>query len=377
MRLMEIAFWLALMTLAYVFVGYPLLVWALARVRPQSWAQADLCPPVSIIIAAYNESAIIRERLANCLRLNYPPDKLEIIVASDGSTDDTNQQVQDLAEGRVRLLALPRRRGKLAALNAAVPEARGEILVFTDANSEFQPDAVARLSANFAEAQVGCVAGRKTIRSSGQVRSEEEGWYWRYEDWLKRAESLIHSVVGADGSIYALRRELYPFPAADRGYMDDFVISLMVVQQGARVVYEPNAVIYEAAGNSAQTEFRRKIRTLSGGLAVVKTLWQLLLPTSPIWWQLWSHRVLRFAIPYLLIVVAAASVVLAGTSWFYALAVGTQALLYFAALSAAFGWQSRVGSLAYRLTVMNFVFVPALWRFLSGGTESMWDKMGR
>ena len=379
--ILEWMFWISILELFYVYLGYPILLWIVAKLKPKPIRKSLITPNVSVIIAAYNEEDVIQQRLENLLASNYPKDKMEIIVSSDGSTDRTNEIVRKMEEQHenIHLIASTQRKGKLAALNKAVPYAEGEILIFTDANTEFDSDAIKFLTQTFTDEKIGCVAGRKVIYEITRKGNEKaEGLYWKYEHFLKQKESLIHSCIGADGSIYALRKELYDFPDESRGYADDCRISLGVVAKGYRLVYEGKAKAFEPASSSLWREYKRKIRTLSGGLEGVVDLHRLLIPfRSPIWWQLWSHRLLRFAIPGFLALALISSGVLVLSNTFYASVFFLQILAYFLGLGGLLGNKHMIFRLSAYLTFMNFVFISAFWRFLRRQNESAWEKLGR
>jgi len=376
---MKSLFWISVVGLLYIYFGYPVILWMFAKIRPKLVKKDSATPGVSVIIAAYNEEGVIRQRLRNILDSDYPIDKIEILVSSDGSTDKTNYIVQEMASynENIHLVTSVERGGKTAALNKAVPYARNEILIFTDANTEFNPTAIKYLVRPFVDGKVGCVAGRKIIYG-GESNKEAEGLYWRYENFLKYHESLIHSCIGADGSIYAIRKSLYCFPNPNRGYADDGMISMAVITQGFRLIYEPEAKAYETSSSSLWREYRRKIRTLSGGLEWMATLWKLLLPfRSPVWWQIWSHRLLRFAIPYLLLFLFLSSVFLLSKGFVYSLAFFVQASAYLLGAMAIFGINCKISRISFYLVIMNFVFVSALFRFLRRKSEVKWEKFGR
>ncbi len=376
---MKYLFWISLAGLFYIYFGYPIILWIFAKVRRRPVRKGPITPGISVIIAAYNEENVIGQRLENILNSDYPLDKIEIVVSSDGSTDGTNFILQETASHseNVRFVNSPERGGKTAALNRAVPHAQNEILVFTDANTEFDTSAIKNLVRPFADEEVGCVAGRKTIYGK-ESNTEAEGFYWKYENFLRVQESLIHSCVGADGSIYAVRKNQYCFPDPDRGYADDGMISMAVIVQGLRLIYEPEAKAYETSSSSLWREYRRKMRTLSGGLEWMVTLWKLLIPfRSPVWWQIWSHKLFRFAIPYLLLFLFLSSAFLFSEGYIYSLAFFMQILTYLMGVMAISGATHKIFRLPFYLVFMNFVFASAFIRFLRRKSEVKWEKLGR
>jgi cellulose synthase/poly-beta-1,6-N-acetylglucosamine synthase-like glycosyltransferase len=325
-----ILFWLSLGSLMYVYAGFPLLVAVIGGLRRRYVRKQPVTPSVSIIIAAYNEEKIIAQRLENVLALDYPRGKLEIIVASDGSDDATPAIADAYAERGVLLLTLPRR-GKINALNAAVAQARGEILLFSDANSIFSPNALRKLAANFADPEVGGVAGNTGYRLQPDTESSGQGekLYWKYDTWLKEMESLAGNIVSAHGGMYAIRRELYQ-PIEDAAVTDDFTISTGVVEQGYRLVFESEAHAWELAVRHAGGEFWRKVRIITRGLRALILRKSLLNPFRYGFYSvvLFSHKLLRRLLPFSLPVLLVSSIVLAPTGRFYFWIAAGQGFFY-------------------------------------------------
>lgn len=333
---MRIIFWASVGLLIYAYALYPCILWLVAKLwRREHKTDPDYLPKVSLIIPAYNEESVIEEKLDNSLSLDYPVESLEVIVSSDGSTDQTVAIASKSAGDRVRVNDFRHRSGKMGVLNRTVPEAEGEIVVLTDANSIFRRDAVRKLVQHFADGEVACVCGVKTIVEDHRSELGEcEGWYWRFENYLKEKESEFGSCVGADGSIYALRKEYYPFPRTDRVIMDDFAVSLKVIESGRRAVFEKEALAYEASSSSLPGEFRRKARILAGALVSLTSARSLLLPwRSPVAWQLLSHKVLRWLGPLLMSSAFLANIFLGGL--FYRSMLALQILFYLSAAAGA------------------------------------------
>jgi len=290
----ELAFWGAIAMAAWTYVLFPACLWLRARLRPRPYRVGDATPSVSLVICAYNEEASLRARLENALALDYPSDRLEVVVASDGSTDDTNAIVRAFASRGVRLLALPRQ-GKIPALNAAVASARGEVLVFSDANSIYESGALRALLRPFADPGVGGVAGDQRYLRAGQLPDGGEGEraYWDLDRLLKRWQSAAGSVTSSTGAIHAIRREL--FRSVPSGVTDDFWISSNVVAQGRRLVFANDAAAWEPATPASGSEFHRKVRVITRGLRAVWLMRELLNPLRHGFYsvQLFSHKVLR------------------------------------------------------------------------------------
>lgn len=311
---MLIAAWVFGLSLAaclYVYAGYPALLLTLARVRPRPVRRAVVRPRLTVVIPAYNEEAVIEEKIRNTRTNGYPAELLEIVVASDGSTDCTNEIVRRFEGPRLRLLALPRR-GKVFALNAAVATATGEIIVLTDADVSLDPGALTRLVHNFADPEVGGATGRKAHAegSDGGAIGCGEGLYTRFDEWQKRLESRISSAVASHGALHAVRRELY-VPVRDAFAADDMAISMRVVLQGRRLVYEPDAVARVDAPADARAEFRRKVRIAN------QVMWAMLGLEGALWTsgfysvQLVSHKLLRYCVPIFLVSLFGANAALA------------------------------------------------------------------
>jgi glycosyltransferase involved in cell wall biosynthesis len=325
----RLLFWLSAGLIGYTYAGFPALVLARGRLRPRPHREEPVTPTVSIVIAARNEEASIGGKLDNLAALDYPADRLEVLIASDGSEDGTNELVAARAHDRLRLLALPRG-GKAATLNAAVAQARGEVLVFSDANSMFAPDALRRLVAPFADPEVGGVAGDQRYLADGGEAAVAGGErsYWSLDRAIKLAESRGGHVISATGAIYAVRRSLFrEVPASST---DDFATSTGVIAQGHRLVFAPDAVAYEPVGASAEVEFSRKVRVMTRGLNGVIIRRELLDPRRHGFYalQLLSHKVLRRLMAIPLIVLAASATALWRRSPFYAAAAAAQVSVY-------------------------------------------------
>ncbi|MCK4352415.1 glycosyltransferase [candidate division WOR-3 bacterium] len=305
---MKILFFLSLGILLYVYFGYPLLLLILSKIKKphnRSTAQLQSFPSVSLIIPAYNEEEIIEEKIKNSFSLDYPG-KVEIILSSDGSTDKTVEITSKFK--KVKINDFKERKGKMATLNRTLRGSyegtkapTGEIIIFTDANAMFEKDALKNLIRNFADKSIGCVCGAKRIKKENLPARRSalaggcshlvggcEKTYWKMENFLKEKESEIGSCI-ADGSIYALRKELYPFPREDKIIMDDFAISLGIINKNYRVVFEPKAVAYESASLNTFAEFKRKVRILEGALATI-----LSCPIKRVGFQIVSHKILRW-----------------------------------------------------------------------------------
>ncbi len=352
-------FWASLGLLLYVYVGFALLLAAVGLVLNRRVKKHPLTPSVSVVIAAYNEEASITERLDNLLELDYPRDRLEVIVASDGSDDATERIVEGYAGLGVRLLSLPRR-GKIHALNDAVAVASGEILVFSDANSIYDRQALRTLVRNFADPEVGGVGGNTIYitEKNADTCSKGENLYWNYDKWLKEMESRTGSIISAHGAIYAIRRELYQ-PLTDPAVTDDFAISTGVIEQGYRLVFEKEARAYEVAIPAANREFWRKVRMMTRGLRGVRLRRRLLNPFKYGFYAviLFTHKLLRRLVAAFLLTLFASSLALAPQGGFYALFCQGQMVFYALALVGYLLKDQRLGRL--RLLYVPFFYCLA------------------
>lgn len=346
-------FWFMIALLVYVYVGFTALVVLVAQMRRKRVRQAEITPRISLLIPVWNEERTIAERLDNALALDYPKDALEIIVPSDGSNDRTEEIVARYAAHGVRFLALPRR-GKIHAIKDAVAAATGELLVFSDANSMYERNALRMLARNFADAEVGGVCGNQIYvkAKSADTTSQGETLYWSFDKWLKQSESLTGSIVSAHGAIYAVRRSLYQHPAS-AAVTDDFAISTAVIEQGYRLVFESEAIAYEEPVSAAKREFGRKVRIMNRGLRGVLLRKRLLNPFRYGFYSviLFSHKVLRRMVSFFLLALLAISWVISTHSEFYFYAAAAQSLFY---VFAALGYLLR----SHRLGRLKFFYIP-------------------
>ena len=294
-------FWTALVGIAYVYAGYPILLLAWRASSRRSVRKQRQEPSVSLVIAMRNERKNVQTKIQNCLDLDYPRDKLQVIISLDAPTDGTEILVRNFAGSGVETVYSPVHRGKAEALNSGVAAATGEIVVFADSRQQFERGAVRELVANFADASVGAVSGELVLLDErGKESSDATGAYWRYEKKLRALESDIHSVPGATGAIYAIRRELFSQLTAGT-ILDDVVLPMRIAFAGKRVIFEPAARAYEYAGQSPISEYERKVRTLAGNYQLLAQMPELLSPRrNPIFVQFVSHKVGRLIVPFCL-----------------------------------------------------------------------------
>jgi cellulose synthase/poly-beta-1,6-N-acetylglucosamine synthase-like glycosyltransferase len=352
-----VLFWVSLGALMWTHVAYPLAAWSLARIRSRPVRIGDDLPHVTLIVAAHNEESVIERRIGNLRSLDYPTDRLEIVVTSDASTDATEELAQ---RADARVVRNPRG-GKVAAQNHAVRETAGEVVAFTDANSTWAPDALRRLVRSFADPDVAYVCGRLNVQADDG--RNQEGLYWRYELGVRAAESRVDSVTGGNGSIYAVRRSDYV--EVDPRFGHDLSLPYLMVQRGRRAVYEPEANAYEKATPTTQDEYRRKVRMFEHCWAIVLE-GKMLRRLRPLYLvEVISHRHLRYASGLLHLVLLGTSIALLGHGTIYAVALGLQLGLLAAAL---FG----VGVARYYVLV-TLATVQSLFNYVRRGVPATWD----
>jgi cellulose synthase/poly-beta-1,6-N-acetylglucosamine synthase-like glycosyltransferase len=365
-------FWGSLGALAWTHVGYPVAAAALARIRPRPIRKDDVTPEVSVIVAAHDEEDVIARRVENLLELDYPAELLEIVVASDGSSDRTDAIVDEIAArtSRVRLVR-SERAGKATAQNRAVAGSDTEIVAFSDANSTWAPNALRKLVRSFADPEVGYVCGQ--VRLDSQDGENQEGLYWRYELWQRQSESDIGSITAGNGAIYAVRRSDY-LGWDDPRIGHDFGLPFRLVQRGRRSVYEPEALASEKPASSVEDEYGRKVRMMTRS-------WRPLLDGSlartndPLFLaELVSHRVLRYGSGVLHVVLLASSAALANEGRVYRLALAGQLKLLALALAGRKRLPVPGAGIAYYYLLTTAATVDALVRYLHEGSPATWGK---
>ena len=306
---MELSFWIIFSIILYAYIGYPMILYFLSNYFPYDRNPAVVTsnnlPSVDMLIAAHNEERVIRSKIANSLLLDYPSNSFNIWIVSDGSSDNTNDIVREYSttNKNVHLLEFERT-GKSGVLNKAMESVSGEIVVFSDANTEYSTNAIMKLVTHFEDPEIGCVSGRLYYRNPGEtISGKGESFYWRYETVLKKMESKIGYVAGANGAIYAIRRNLFePFPA--RTINDDFTASMKIVRKGFKSIYEESAKAYEDVASTMKSEFNRHVRDGAGHYLAIIHLLGLLNPFLGVRsFIYWSHRIFRWIIPFLLVLI--------------------------------------------------------------------------
>ncbi len=398
---MAILFWLSVGLILYTYLGYPVLLAGLARLRPSPKPMPGHTPTITLLIAAYNEQAVIAHKLENSLALDYPHDRLEIIVAADGSDDQTPAIVTNFASPSfpITLSYQPERRGKMAAINRTIQQAHGEVVVFSDANNTYAPDTLRHLVAPFADPSVGAVSGAKTIQKGDGALGESEGLYWKYESFIKKQETRLGNCTGVSGEILAIRRAIYTPPPAQI-INDDFCLAMQTIRQGYRVVYAPRARSFERISASVQDEAIRRSRMIAGRYQAMLRAPQLLPWRNPlVIWQVVSHKFLRPLVPFAML-----GALIGNLGALLFPAQPAQPSLW--ALSAPFSWillalqvlfyalawlggiihrdpklsRSKIGKLLYLpafLVNSNLAAISGLYRFLTRQQTALWQRVAR
>lgn len=387
---MVIFFWVSLFIVFYTFFGYGILLYGLVRLkrlfRPSKTEKYtfDDLPTCTLIVAAYNEETFIREKIANTLLLNYPKGKLELIFVTDGSSDRTPEIVSEYAN--IKLLHSNARLGKISAVHRAIETVTTEVMVFTDANTFLNPDALVLMCQHYRDNKVGAIAGEKRVFIEETADATAgEGFYWKYESKLKEWDSELYSVVGAAGELFSIRKGLYePVPA--NSVLDDFMISMRIAEKGYRIVYEPNAFAMETSSANITEELKRKVRIAAGGIQSVIWLKSLLNPFKfPILsFQYISHRVLRWTVtPILMILTFLLNIiiVLETAAMIYHVLLIAQIFFYAAAYIGKLMEERKIKVklffIPYYFCIMNYAVLAGLIRFFFGEQSVIWEKAAR
>ena len=367
---MKLMFWMCAAFIAYAYAGYPFLLWIISRYRTRPVLRKKITPTVSIIIAARNERETLPAKLENLCKLNYPMDRVQIIVVSDGSSDGTAGILSAQSE-IVEPVILEKPCGKASALNEAVRRARGEIVVFMDARQSVDENALSELVANFWDPEVGGVSGELILHRDSRSLSDGLGTYWDVEKLVRKLESASGSVVGTTGALYAIRRSLFDqIPSGT--ILDDVLIPMNVVRQGKRVVFQPSAIVRDQLSNDKGKEFSRKVRTMTGNYQLLWLAPWLITPMNPVLLRFVSHKLLRLLCPLLLVAVLIASGLSSGP--FYQTVFLIQVSLYgLAAFGALFPLTRRIKivSITNTFVMLNAAAALALYNFVTGKSV-MW-----
>jgi cellulose synthase/poly-beta-1,6-N-acetylglucosamine synthase-like glycosyltransferase len=372
-----IILWASAAVAAYVYLGFPLLLAFLRRFAKRPVRKGPIEPTVSILVAAYNEADVVEAKIRNSLALDYPADRFDVAIACDGPTDGTTaiatRAAAEIGRGRVRVFSYEKNRGKLHVLNDTMRELTGEIVVLTDAASMLAPDAVRRLVENFADPKVGAVSGVYRItRGDDATLGTQEDFYWRYETFLKEAEGDVGSILGCHGALYALRRALYPYPAATT-INDDYVIPMRILQAGYRVAYDSSAVATEEAHEMAG--FSRRVRIMTGNFQQLSELKALLRPLrpGPLFFFL-SHKAGRLVVPIAMVALLIANSFLLDRAFYRALFALQLAFYALVLLGALIRLRPRILRLPYYFCMINAAAFVGMYHALRGGRALAWKR---
>jgi cellulose synthase/poly-beta-1,6-N-acetylglucosamine synthase-like glycosyltransferase len=362
------AFWCAACLLLYTYAGYPIWIYLRSRLFPRPSQQGSILPTVSIILTVHNGAALLRQKVDHLLSLDYPLDRMEIEIVSDGSTDGTDEMLNDFQDPHVRCIRCSEHRGKASALNLGIQSATGEIILFIDIRPWMEKNALQLLLSNFADPRVGCVAGELVLRDDGHDPGAQAvgGLYWRYEQWIRNCEAKVDSPLGVYGGFYAIRRKLAR--ALPEGtILDDMLQPLSVIRQGYRSVLDLRARVYDIWPKSLRGEFRRKVRTLAGNFQLLQLAPWLLTRQNRLRFELISHKLLRLLVPVLLVTLLIASALLANHGSLYVGALSAQLAFYvLAGLGAVLGVPviTKIAAPASAFCMLNAAVVVGFYKFL-------------
>ncbi|MEW6606669.1 MAG: glycosyltransferase family 2 protein [bacterium] len=366
-----ILFLISLICLGHTYIFYPLILILLSLVAKKGVARDEnFLPAVSLLVAAYNEEKIIREKVENSLSIDYPKDKLEIIITSDGSTDKTNEIVAEYKD--IILKELPRA-GKITAVNKTLPQATGEIIVLSDANTMYEKDAIKKLIRNFKDETVGGVTGKVLLTSEKATYGQGESLYGKYERYIQKKESQIFSVIGVDGAMYAIRKNLFKRIPPEI-ILDDLVNGMNIVKQGYRVIYDESAVGYEDTAASSKGEFIRRVRVSGGGFQmIVKNQGVPSIKQPFLLFQFISHKLFRWLTPFFLIILFTTNLFLININLFYKICFICQSLFYLLALIGGFFKLKALGTPFY-FCLIQLASLIGVYRLITGKLRVTWTK---
>jgi cellulose synthase/poly-beta-1,6-N-acetylglucosamine synthase-like glycosyltransferase len=362
------AFWFATYLMIYTYAGYPLWMYLRSRLQPRPQRQGSILPTVSIILAVHNGAALLRQKIAHLLSLDYPQDRMEIAIVSDGSTDGTDDILREFQDPHVKYLRCPEHSGKAVALNMGMQNATGEILLFLDIRPWIESNALQFLISNFEDPRVGCVTGELVLRDDGHDAGAKAvgGLYWRYEQWIRNCEAKVDSPLGVYGGFYAIRRKLASV-LPEGTILDDMLQPLGVIRQGYRSVLDLRARVHDIWPKSLRGEFHRKVRTLAGNFQLLQLAPWLLSRQNRLRFELISHKLMRLLVPLLLVILLATSALLASHSLLYTGALASQIVFYsLAALGGARNIPilTRLAAPASAFCMLNAAVVVGFYKFL-------------
>jgi len=389
--MLGIVFWVSAALVFYVYAGYPTLIFLLARLRKSVNHLIDFEPKVTLLFAAYNEEKVIGEKIKNCLAIAYPRERLQILVADDGSTDRTVEIVKSFESEHVDLACYSPRRGKLFTLNDAMREAKGEIVLFSDADNFYPPNALSETMKYFSDPSIGAVSGGRNVIGSNAL-GNAEGLYWKYEEFIKKQESRFGNCVGVAGDLLAIRRNLY-LPPPPSTINDDFYIALSIIKQGYRIVYAPEARSYHPVAESEKGEIERRARMVAGRYQAIFLAWNMLHFSKPgVVWQIISHKYLRPIVPFAMIFMVLTNVLalywgskLSGppllvleTPYNWLLFFMQFAFYFLAWLGVGHKFNGVFGEILYLPTFLvnsNIAALRGFYRYMTSKQSVMWKKV--
>jgi cellulose synthase/poly-beta-1,6-N-acetylglucosamine synthase-like glycosyltransferase len=369
-------FWLSLLILFYTFIGYAVLIFLLSKIIAKKASKQNIFPKVSVVIAAYNEEKVIAQRLKNLLGLDYPKEKLEILIVSDGSTDRTAEICCKFNVENIRLIEQKERSGKALCLNEAVPLSNGDIVVFSDARQRFEANALKHLVTYFNDPKIGAVSGELHFEEEAKtITGEGVDFYWKYEKFLRKAESKVDSVAGATGAIYAIRKNLFK-PIPEDILLDDVLIPMHIIMQGYRCVFEPQAIAYDRIVKHGREEARRKTRTIAGNFQLFFRFPQLLNPLkNRIWFQIFSHKFLRLLAPIFIVSLLMSNILMADYPLFK-LFLLLQGFFYLLVIMGYIlrrtNLNCRIFSIPYAFILLNLITIKAFFQYLCLKPQNIW-----
>ena len=382
MIIIKIIFWKSAFLIIYSYIFYPLILWIAAKFYKQEDAPVpSVLPKVSIVIAAYNEEKVIKSRIENCLALDYPLGNLDIMIVSDGSDDKTNSIVQNFETRGVRLFGFKERRGKVNVLNETIPRSKHDIIVLSDANTMFARDAIKKLVRHFAHPKVGCVCGAlQFINAEGSRTGDLEGFYWKYESMLKKMEGARGALLGANGAIFAIRKNLFE-PCPPDTIVEDFVLPMRILQKGFRVMYDPWANATEESTKHIIQEKQRRVRIGAGDYQALCLLWPMLNPFRGFpAFAFWSHKVLRWLAPFFLIGAFLTNLILVHETP-YQIFFLLQCIFYGCAIiGQALSWSGikiKFFNLCYYFVSMNLALLLGFIKFVTNTQKVTWKRTER
>ena len=388
---MIVLFWICLFIIFYTFLGYGIFLYALVLIKrsitkPFVFNENEILPSVTLLVAAFNEQDLIKEKVENCLALDYPKNKIQIIFITDGSTDNTPNIIKQFTD--IELLHEDIRAGKMAAIKRAIPYIKGEITVFTDANTFLNTEAIKELVKHYQNPKVGAVAGEKRIKVDAEADASAagEGFYWKYESALKKWDYELYTSVGAAGELFSIRTSLYQ-PVESDTIIDDHMIAMRIAETGYIIAYEPNAYATETASADSKEELKRKIRIAAGGIQSVLRLKKSANPfyNPVLTFQYISHKVLRWTItPWLMIFILILNVVICLSfpdKFLYQIILLTQILFYLAS-TAGFILESKkikikILFIPFYFSMMNYAAIAGTFRYFRGNQSAAWEKAKR